>query len=375
MSNKKSKKPITTIDDLTPEEIELLDGHRHLKEHARTHGFDPKQVPFFWSKGKYISAFVRPDNVFDVDDIIEDMCSIIAKTSKKRATRQRKLGKKYVVIDAADLHIGKLAVALETGDKYDMATAVERVRTGVEEIIRKVTKLYSERQIRKIIFVMGNDILHVDNQKRQTTNGTPQDTDGMWYEAMTAAAEAYCWALNQLTAVAPVHALHCMSNHDKKLGYAVAKWVEASFANDKNIVFDCSPADRKYFEAGVTMLGFTHGDKCKVKDLPCRMREETRQQYENNWKYGKWFVHHLHHKIVTEYIGAKNLVSEEECGSVSYTGIGRSTRPPMEAEHVRSASGTDSWHSGHGYTGQIKAVEAFVFDHDMGEEARFVISF
>jgi hypothetical protein len=76
------------------------------------------------------------------------------------------------------LHIGKLATAFETGEDYNSQIAVKRAKDGLQGILNKSEGFY----IDKVLFVAGNDILHTDNTKRTTTAGTPQDTDGMWYD-------------------------------------------------------------------------------------------------------------------------------------------------------------------------------------------------
>ncbi len=83
-----------------------------------------------------------------------------------------------LVIDPADIHIGKLASSFETGEDYDSQIAVKRVKKGVKGILEKSNGF----NIDKILFVGGNDILHIDTPKRVTTAGTPQDTHGMWYD-------------------------------------------------------------------------------------------------------------------------------------------------------------------------------------------------
>ena len=79
-----------------------------------------------------------------------------------------------LVIDPADIHIGKLASAYETGEDYNNEIAVKRVNQGIEKILSYVQCF----PLDKIVLIIGNDILHTDNAKRTTTSGTPQDTDG-----------------------------------------------------------------------------------------------------------------------------------------------------------------------------------------------------
>ena len=99
-----------------------------------------------------------------------------------------------LVIDPADVHIGKLSTSFETGEEYDSEIAIQRVRDGVQGILDKT----SGYEIDKFLLIIGNDILHIDTPKRQTTSGTPQDTDGMWYESFLKAKSIYVEVIEKL---------------------------------------------------------------------------------------------------------------------------------------------------------------------------------
>ena len=86
--------------------------------------------------------------------------------------------KHLLVVDIADLHVGKLAEALETGDEYNSKIAKKRAIKGVEGILKKASGF----DIDKILFIIGNDVLHVDNAKNSTTSLTHQDVDGTWHK-------------------------------------------------------------------------------------------------------------------------------------------------------------------------------------------------
>jgi len=47
-----------------------------------------------------------------------------------------------------------------------------------------------------------------------TTSGTPQDTDGMWYDNFMLAKKLYVDVLEMILSVADVHFVYNPSNHD-----------------------------------------------------------------------------------------------------------------------------------------------------------------
>jgi hypothetical protein len=246
-----------------------------------------------------------------------------------------------LVIDPCDLHIGKLAESFETGEDYDSQIAVKRAKEGVKGILDK-TKGFS---IDKILFIGGNDILHIDTPKRTTTSGTPQDTVGSWYSNFLVAKELYIDILSELIEVADVHFVFNPSNHDWTHGFFLADVIQTYFKDCENITFDCDLTHRKYFRYFDNLIGSTHGDSAKIPDLPLLMAHESA-----DWSFCKHkyiYTHHVHHKSSKDYMG-------------------------VNVESMRSASGTDGWHHRSGYAHAPKAIEGFLHSKIHGQICRIV---
>ena len=244
-----------------------------------------------------------------------------------------------LIVDPADIHIGKLAESFETGEDYNNQIAVQRVREGVEGILHKARGF----RVDKILFVGGNDILHIDTPRRMTTSGTPQDTEGMWYSNFLIAKELYIEVLNRLLKVADVHFVYNPSNHDYTHGFFLADVIQTYFKDCKNITFDCSIAHRKYFVYGDNLIGTSHGDGGKTQDLPLTMAHESPDWSRCKHRY--FYIHHFHHKVSKDYMGV--------C-----------------VEALRSPSGTDSWHHRNQYQHAPKAIEGFIHHPKFGQIAR-----
>lgn len=246
-----------------------------------------------------------------------------------------------LVIDPCDLHIGKLAESFETGEDYDSQIAVKRAKEGVRGILDK-TKGF---KIDKILFIGGNDILHIDTPKRTTTSGTPQDTVGSWYSNFLVAKELYIDILNELINVADVHFVFNPSNHDWTHGFFLADVIQTYFKDCENITFDCDLTHRKYFRYFDNLIGSTHGDSAKIPDLPLLMAHESPDWSSCKHKY--IYTHHVHHKSSKDYMG-------------------------VTVESMRSASGTDGWHHRSGYVHAPKAIEGFLHSKIHGQICRIV---
>lgn len=244
-----------------------------------------------------------------------------------------------LIVDPADVHISKLAESFETGEDYNSQIAVKRVKEGVEGILDKVSGF----KIDKIMFVGGNDILHIDTPKKTTTSGTPQDTDCNWYTAFLTAKQLYIEVLNRLLKVADVHFVYNPSNHDYMGGFFLADVIKTYYKDCPNITFDCSISHRKYFKYGKNLIGTSHGDGGKSSDLPLVMAHESKDW--SNCKHRYFYIHHIHHKSSKDYMG-------------------------VTVESLRSPSGTDSWHHRNMYQHAPKAIEGFLHSKEFGQIAR-----
>jgi hypothetical protein len=321
---------------------EKQNDHKALGEECDSVGLPIENVSNYWYKGKQYSIHVKGDKAKGYDEIRDEIIKSMDLHSPKyhEIIRTNIIDGHLLVVDPADIHIGKLATSFETGEDYNSQIAVKRVIEGVKGIIQKASGF----NIDKILFIGGNDILHVDTPKRQTTSGTPQDTDGMWYESFLTAKQLYIDVLELLMQVADVHFVFNPSNHDYTNGFFLADVIQSWFRNSKNITFDCSIAHRKYFIYGQNLIGTTHGDGAKPQDLPLLMAQESPKNWADT-KHRYVYSHHLHHKISKDYIG-------------------------VTVESLRSPSGTDSWHHRNAYQHATKAVEGFIHHKDFGQVAR-----
>jgi len=332
---------------LNKEEVEILEELRMFEKTCKEQGLNPDQVKHGWFKSKETSLFVKNPN-FKSDQVqkSEDLKNQIIKDLQEHSPVYPKIKRTkskdghLLVVDPADIHIGKLCKAFETGEEYNEQIAVQRVKEGVQGILNKSQGW----NIDKILFVGGNDILHTDTPKRMTTSGTPQDTDGMWYDNFLTAKRLYVDILETLISVADVHFVFNPSNHDYMSGFFLSNVIETHFRNSKNISFDCSMAHRKYFSYGDNnLIGTTHGDGAKFQDLPLLMAHESIEWSSKKHKY--IFIHHIHHKHSKDLMGV--------C-----------------VESLRSPSSADSWHHRNGFQHSPKAIEGFVHHKIFGQIAR-----
>ena len=313
----------------------------------------PKDWSYGWLKGNEASIFVKnPQGGEDIEKLktewlesIKKKAPVYKKFEYKKLTEQN-----LMIIDPADVHIGKLAHKSETGETYNVEIALKRMKDGVTELLNKTQGFPTE----KIVLVIGNDILHTDTPHRTTTAGTAQDTDGMWFDNYKKAHAMYVEILEQLQTLAPVHVVHCPSNHDWTSGFFLAQSIEAYFHNSKNITFDVSIGHRKYFKYGRNLLGFTHGDGAKEGDLVNIMANESKTLWaETDFRY--WYLHHKHHMNKIHYKDGKDYIG----GTIEY---------------LRAVSGGDGWHDRNGYLAP-QSIYCFIHSNDGGQVGRIMHHF
>ena len=331
---------------LNKEEEQALLQYRAIKNQAEENGLNHEDVKHGWLKTDNASLFfTNPDykneTQKEFENLREKLLQEFSKFSPKypKVKREKSKDSHLLVIDPADVHIGKLCSSFETGCDYNQQIAVQRVWEGVQGILNK-SRGYN---FDKILFVIGNDILHTDTPKRTTTSGTPQDTDGMWYENFLTGVRLYVDMINILCQVADVHVVYNPSNHDYTNGFFLAQLIETHFRLCDNVTFDVSISHRKYFKYGSNLIGTTHGDGAKFNDLPLLMAHESKHWTDCKHRY--IYTHHLHHKV------SKDIMS-------------------VCIEALRSPSGTDSWHHRNGYQHSPKAIEGYIHHKEFGQIAR-----
>ena len=331
--------------------LENINDNTALDTHLVERGIDKKDVVSVkhWqsASGEFrFSIVTKEDYGLNESQIFDSVNKFIEGYSPDYKKIKRKKGSHLLVINPSDIHIGKYANELETGSKYNNETAVSRVLEGVNGLINKAEGFDIER----VLFCVGNDVLHIDNVYNSTTKGTHQDTDGKWWEHYEIALMLYVKCIEILREVAPVDVLHSMSNHDYQSGFHLSHTLKSWFRKADDVSFDISVSHRKYYQYGENLIGLEHGDGAKMDKLPLLMAQERPKMWSET-KFRYWYLHHIHHKVKHKWLDAKDFIG-------------------VSVEYMRSPSSSDSWHSRKGFCGVPKACEGFIHDRESGQVAR-----
>lgn len=343
-----------------------------LTDQAEGTGFDLEEVDHYWIKTKEGSFHVKRDTEVSYADIRQDFIESAKVYAPKYIKKRYEPSENLLIVDPADVHFGKKSSILETGYEYGIEETTEKMRDGMFGLLNKSSKFGVE----KSIFVMGNDILHIDSPHRKTTSGTPQDTDGQWWQAFTAAKQSYISAIEEMTEVSPVHLVFCPSNHDYMSGWMLADSVCSWFHNNPNVCISdgsVSIAHRKYAVYGNSILGFTHGDGARENELAQIMQYEAREAW-GQATYSYWFTHHTHHKNRMVYGKNKMKIEKDHTGVTILNSRPTDPKNNVFVETVRTPSPPDGWHDRNGYK-NVQAIEAFLIEPYNGMSGRFTHHF
>jgi hypothetical protein len=331
------------------EELAGLTDHPALQAEAEAVGLPMNNVRQYWYKGKNFSIQVSNSKAdINFDDIVSDLTHKLKKHSPKYKSFKRVQSDDphLLVIDPADIHFGKLASAYETGEDYNIHIAKQRVIDGFYGILNK-SKGFN---IEKVLIVVGNDVLHVDNGRSTTTSGTFQDSDVMFHTMFNTALETFVQLVESIISDYDVDIVFNPSNHDYASGWMFARTLAAWFRTCDNVKVMSDIKHRKYYQYGRNMIGTTHGNGAKIQDLPLLMANEEPQMWaDTTFRY--IYTHHVHHKQVTKFQSGKDYIG-------------------VTIESLRSPSAADSWHVTNGFCGAKKAIEGFVHSMNYGAVAR-----
>ena len=191
-----------------------------------------------------------------------------------------------------DLHSGLLSWESETGEEYNLDIAKERFFKAMSDIVDRC----HHHSFSKILFVTLGDLLHTDNDVQTTTKGTFQQVDGRLAQIFDHTLDMLIDGIKMLSEVAPVEVIYLCGNHDRVLGYTLAKATEMAFTGYDSVDFDVSPNPQKHRLLGVSLVGWTHGDMPK-KNMSGWLQDRARKEF-GQCKYAEIHSGHYHSEQV-----------------------------------------------------------------------------
>jgi hypothetical protein len=345
-----------------------------LANECREAGIAFDDVQYWWYKTQRASIFVKKNDFVSYDHIRDDMIAEMKKYSPKYKYAKLPTIKEPTlqILPRADDHFGKLTTIEETGMEYNLKVARQRADDGAAQMLA----LGQPFNVQNFAVIIGNDVMHIDVPKRQTTSGTPQDTDGSIFTMYDAAKASYIALIERLAVMGNVYLFFVPSNHDWVSSRFLADSIGSWFNKNPRVHlggeqwWNLKTRHRKYMVFGENLIMFSHGDGAKEKDLHWHLATEAKEAWGNT-SFRYVYLGHIHHKDrKANGFGAEKL----EKDLIGFTEInsskGKDPQRQVYIEYVRSQSATDSWHDRNGYT-SLAATESFIHHPKQGQIARF----
>jgi hypothetical protein len=326
---------------------------RNRLKHAAERGLvDPIQnghavkgvSTYFDADGKIIGQWVKTregerDPLVVADEIkkaFADLKPAAKRTAKPKATDSELLA----IVPANDWHLGMFSWGKETGSDWDLKIAEKTIGEAIEDTIERSPSSKTG------VLLGGGDLLHADNQRNETFNGTKQDVDGRYPKIIETAIRLKVRSVDcALRRYNNLIVRELPGNHDPHASVAIAYALAAWYRNEPRVTVDTDPSRFWWMRFGRCMFGATHGDMVKIKDMPAIMAHRRAE----DWGATKFrYVHgfHLHHsaKFATEGGG-------------------------VICEVHQAPIPQDAWHFGSGFLSG-RSLQAISYHREFGEVGR-----
>lgn len=222
------------------------------------------------------------------------------------------------VYPMGDPHVGMMAWWEETGNNFNLKIAERLTCAAVDRLVS------SAPASRRALLLNLGDMFHADNQSNVTRSGHQLDVDGRWKKVLQVGLRAMVHCIRRLLEKhAEVLVRINSGNHDGHTSYALALMLDCYFHGEPRVIIDLSPAATWYLHFGNNLIGSTHGDTIKGKDMMGVMAADKAAEWGQT-RHRYWYVGHVHHQDVKEYPG----------------GV---------VEYFRTLAARDAWHAGQGY--------------------------
>ena len=305
----------------------------HLKDNGLTQA-DVKSVKFWQNMmGEQRFSIVTHNSWHEMPNLKADLLDYIKTRSVKVPKIKYKKSKDPICyeISLPDIHYGKITdEPMETIEKHYIQ--------AIMDLHKKADGL----EIDRFLLPVGNDGLNSEGMSRATTKGTPQQDNMRWRESFRGYWHLVSKAIDYLAQFAPVDVIVVQGNHDFERMFYAGEVLDAIYKNNKNVTVDNGLDARKYYEYGINMIMFTHGDKEKTQELPLLIATEQPAMWSRA-KVREVHCGHRHKEMLNEYMGTK-------------------------VRFIPSICGNDLWHKTQGYVGTLRCGQAYIWNKNRGLE-------
>lgn len=240
---------------------------------------------------------------------------------------------------AADWHVGLLSWKKETGHNYDLKIATSTIKQSIARLIASAPPS-------KQAVVLGlGDLLHADGYENQTARSkNALDVDGRYPKILQAATQLLIYTIDlALQRHESVLVRVLPGNHDDQSALAATLALAMFYQSNPRVMVDDDAGRFWWWSWGRVMLGATHGDQAKMKDLPLIMAARNPEAW-GRAKFRSIYTGHIHRETSIENGG-------------------------VTTESFRTPAAPDAWTVGMGYC-PARAMYSITHHKEFGEIMR-----
>jgi transposase-like protein len=213
---------------------------------------------------------------------------------------RRSLADYLTVYPIADQHNGLLAWGRETGEAYDLAIGIKRLRESMASLVAQ-----SKPSRRALILNLG-DWQHTDDQRNMTPrSGNLLDVDSRYFKILSAGVDLMIECIETAKRRhAQVIVRNIPGNHDPHAAIALTIALKMFYARDRRVTIDDDPGEFFFHRFGAVMIGAHHGHRAKADRLAATMAAVRPTDWgASAFRY--FYTGHIHHETAKEIGGVK----------------------------------------------------------------------
>ena len=350
---------INTIDDII-KELNIDTTIWRVKSFQRTHwdttmkikSTDETDKPFIVQNSSLRAVFERIISE-DTEKGINELLQRIESKSIPRLPVKRLIIKnksnRALEIGLLDPHYGMRCFA--PASNGDWTPEICR-RIMVESVRQLATRSALFGPFQEIVLPLGNDFFHVDSLWHVTTRGTSQPEADAFHHSFESGEYLAVEIVEEVKSLFPnskIKLYFIPGNHDRTSSFMLGRILNAYYKNDKNVLIDASSSPYKFWEYGVNLIGFEHGNSINAIRMAALMANEMPEAWSRT-KFREWHLGDQHRK------GSSKPSMLEEQG--------------VSIEYLPSITMPNEWHKIKSFNHQKRGSVAFVWSEKEGQIAR-----
>jgi hypothetical protein len=203
------------------------------------------------------------------------------------------------VYPQGDPHAGLYSWKEETGQSFDLAEFERITKAAIDRLVASTpSSTYA-------LYIDLGDSLHADNNASRTKSGHHLDTHGRHAEVVRASIRC---KRHHIARMLEKHLYLTVrinpGNHDGITAIMLAEMLALLYENEPRVTVVTSPNPYWFMGFGTNLIGTTHGDGAKGKDLPLLMAVDVPDLWQTSQHGSRvWYVGHVHHGDEKDYPG------------------------------------------------------------------------